>query len=212
MTGNTPAGSTFKTASARCARDGPSRRENGAQTMPIGRDVRQMTTTHTTVQSPLGDLTAVATSGEMVGLYFPHHWYMPPPTTFGTKNDPDVEDCGFGDLRRQLDEYFAGQRREFSVPCRPNGDESQKRVWDLICQVSYGETSTYGQLARELGDGTTPQEVGATVGRNPLSILVPCHRVIGSTGKLTGYAGGLRRKQFLLDLELSTVEHPMRLF
>ncbi len=82
----------------------------------------------------------------------------------------------------------------------------------LICQVPYGETSTYGQLARDLGYGTTPQEVGATVGRNPLSILVPCHRVIGSTGKLTGYAGGLRRKQFLLDLELSTVEHPMRLF
>ena len=180
--------------------------------MPTVRDVRQMTTTHTTVQSPLGDLTAVARSGEMVGLYFPHHWYMPAPATFGTKNDPDIDDCAFDDLRRQLDEYFAGQRREFSVPCRPNGEEWQKRVWDLICQVPYGETSTYGQLARDLGYGTTPQEVGATVGRNPLSILVPCHRVIGSTGKLTGYAGGLRRKQFLLDLELSTVEHPMRLF
>lgn len=79
-------------------------------------------------------------------------------------------------------------------------------------QVPYGETLTYGQLARELGDGTTPQEVGAAVGRNPLSILVPCHRIVGSTGKLTGYAGGLQRKQFLLDLETSTVEQPGRLF
>jgi methylated-DNA-[protein]-cysteine S-methyltransferase len=164
-------------------------------------------TTHMTVESPLGDLTAVASSGEIVGLYFPHHWYMPAPSTFGAKNDG-----GFDELRRQLGEYFTGERREFTIPLRSYGDDRQRRVWELVRQVPYGQTSTYGQLARELADGTTAQEVGAAVGRNPLSILVPCHRIVGSTGKLTGYAGGLRRKQLLLDLEKSTVERPTRLF
>jgi len=74
-------------------------------------------------------------------------------------------------------------------------------VWDLVGAVPYGATTTYGELAARLGNGATAQEVGAAVGRNPVCILIPCHRVIGSTGKLTGYAGGLRRKQFLLDLE-----------
>jgi methylated-DNA-[protein]-cysteine S-methyltransferase len=170
-------------------------------------NVGQMSTLHTTIESPLGDLTAVATLGEMVGLYFPHHWYMPAPSTFGAKNDR-----GFAELRRQLGEYFMGERRDFTIALRSHGDDRQRRVWYLVRQVPYGETSTYGQLARELADGTTAREVGAAVGRNPLSILVPCHRIVGSTGKLTGYAGGLRRKQFLLDLETSPVERPTRLF
>jgi methylated-DNA-[protein]-cysteine S-methyltransferase len=178
--------------------------------MFVQEKVRHMTTTHTTIESPLGDLTAVARSGAMVGLYFPHHWYRPAPSAFGAQADH-----GFDDLRQQLEEYFEGERRQFSIRLRPNGDQRQRRVWDLVRQVGYGETSTYGQLAGELGDGTTPQEVGAAIGRNPLSILVPCHRVVGSSGRLTGYAGGLRRKQFLLDLERSSVEHsthPARLF
>jgi methylated-DNA-[protein]-cysteine S-methyltransferase len=150
----------------------------------------------------VGDLTAVARSGEITGLYFPHHWYRPPPSAFGTQ-----EVHGFEDLRRQLAEYFGGERRLFSIPLRPSGNPLQTRVWGVVLEIRYGETSTYGRLARELGDGTTPQEVGAAIGRNPLSILVPCHRVIGSTGQLTGYAGGLERKQFLLDLE-SSVDHP----
>jgi methylated-DNA-[protein]-cysteine S-methyltransferase len=172
--------------------------------------VQTMTTTHATIASPLGDLTAVARSGEMVGLYFPHHWYRPAPSAFGAQDDH-----GFDDLRHQLDEYFGGERSEFSIPLRANGNERQMQVWDLVRQVPYGETSTYGHLARELGDGTTPQEVGAAIGRNPLSILVPCHRVVGSSGNLTGYTGGLRRKQFLLELERTSVEHstgPTRLF
>ena len=179
----------------------------GLMTGLITEKAGQMSTTHTTIESPLGDLTAVARSGEVIGLYFPHHWYMPAPSTFGAKNDR-----GFDALRGQLGEYFRGERREFSTPLRSYGDDLQRRVWELVRQVPYGETLTYGQLARELGDGTTPQEVGAAVGRNPLSILVPCHRIVGSTGKLTGYAGGLQRKQFLLDLETSTVEQPGRLF
>ena len=93
-----------------------------------------------------------------------------------------------------------------------DGNEFQRRVWDLVRQVPYGQTSSYGRLARQLADGTTPQEVGAAVGRNPLCILIPCHRIVSSTGKLTGYAGGLRRKQFLLDLERQAVDRSMRLF
>jgi methylated-DNA-[protein]-cysteine S-methyltransferase len=85
-------------------------------------------------------------------------------------------------------------------------------VWALIAQVPYGETATYGELATALGDGTSAKEVGTAVGRNPLSIVVPCHRIVGSTGQLTGYAGGLERKRFLLDLEHDVVAGPTRLF
>jgi O-6-methylguanine DNA methyltransferase len=157
-------------------------------------------TSHTTLPTPLGDLTLVARGGAMVGLYFPGHWYRPDTAAFGAESAD-----GFDDVGRELREYFAGQRREFDVPLSAGGDGLQHKVWDLVRQVPYGETSTYGELARVLDDGTTPQEVGTAVGRNPLSIVVPCHRIVGSTGKLTGYAGGLRRKQYLLDLERETV-------
>jgi methylated-DNA-[protein]-cysteine S-methyltransferase len=151
----------------------------------------------------LGEITIVA-SGEVIeGLYFPDHWYMPDPVTFGPRADG-----GFGDVTRELREYLAGQRREFTVPIRAHGDPIQLRVWDLIAQVPYGGTTTYGALAAQLGAGLDAKQAGAAVGRNPLCILIPCHRVVGSTGKLTGYAGGLRRKQHLLDLErASTVPY-----
>jgi methylated-DNA-[protein]-cysteine S-methyltransferase len=85
----------------------------------------------------------------------------------------------------------------------------QRKVWDLIAQIPYGQTASYGELARKLDGPHTPQEVGSAVGRNPLSILIPCHRVIGSDGKLTGYAGGLKRKQWLLELERAPVAVPL---
>ena len=175
--------------------------------MSILKGSRQLTITHTAIESPLGDLTAVARGNELIGLYFPHHWHRPDPSTFGRADDTGAEA-----VRRQLGEYFAGQRRSFDLTLAAEGGELQRRVWALIDRVPYGETATYGQLASELGDKTTPQEVGAAVGRNPLSILVPCHRIVGSSGKLTGYAGGLHRKQFLLDLEREVVERPGRLF
>lgn len=161
----------------------------------------------TTMPSPLGDLTMVARAGVMIGLYFTNHWYRPDPHLFGAQSD-----VGFDDVRRELGEYFAGRRREFDIPLSAGGDELQRQVWNLVRQVAYGETSTYGRLAQELGHGTTAQDVGAAVGRNPLCILIPCHRIVGSGGKLTGYAGGLHRKQFLLDLEKETVDRPGRLF
>jgi len=154
------------------------------------------TTTHTTAGSPIGNLTVVTHAEAVAGVYFPHHWTRPDPATFG-----EEDGTGAAQVRAQLAEYFAGRRRVFDLPLAAAGDEFQRRVWALISQVGYGETTTYGQLARELGGGATPQEAGAAVGQNPLSILVPCHRVVGANGKLTGYAGGLRRKQFLLDLE-----------
>jgi methylated-DNA-[protein]-cysteine S-methyltransferase len=163
--------------------------------------------THTTIASRLGELTVVARDGAVTGLYFPHHWYMPDRASFGERND-----AGFGAVREQLGEYLAGDRRGFDVPVRAHGDEFQERVWDLISQIPYGATVTYGELARDLGDGTTAQQVGAAVGRNPVCILIPCHRVVGAGGKLTGFAGGLRRKRFLLDTERDVAHPPSRLF
>jgi methylated-DNA-[protein]-cysteine S-methyltransferase len=155
-----------------------------------------MSTRHTILSSPLGDLTVVRDDDGVTGVYFPQHWTRPDRTGFG----PRVED-GFEDVAAQLAEYFAGERRDFDLPAHATGTDSQRRVWALIAAIPYGETATYGELARKLGDGTTPQEVGAAVGSNPLSILVGCHRVVGAGGALTGYAGGLARKRHLLDLE-----------
>jgi methylated-DNA-[protein]-cysteine S-methyltransferase len=165
------------------------------------------TSTHATIRSSLGDLTVVARGGSVTGLYFPHHWHLPDPASFG-----QYRDAGFDDVRRQLDEYLAGARLKFDVPAETAGSPLQERVWQLIGQIPYGETVSYGELARELGDGVTAQEVGAAVGRNPVSIIVPCHRVVGASGGLTGYAGGLRRKRILLDLERDVAGRSARLF
>ena len=103
------------------------------------------TSIHTTFASPVGQLTLVADAGRLTGLYFPHHWYMPDPATFGTRSDHE-----FGEAKRQLAEYFAGERDRFDLPVDARGDEFQRRVWDLVSQIPYGQTTTYGDLAREL--------------------------------------------------------------
>jgi methylated-DNA-[protein]-cysteine S-methyltransferase len=155
-----------------------------------------MTASHTTIDSPLGELTLVAEDGRLTGVYFPHHWYKPDPASFGPRAD-----TGFEEAKAQLAEYFAGDRTRFDLPVEPCGDAFQAQVWDLIAAIPYGQTVTYGDLAQQVGEPATPQEVGAAVGRNPLSVVVPCHRVVGHDGRLTGYAGGIARKRFLLDLE-----------
>lgn len=149
---------------------------------------------HTVADSPIGELTLVGTGDVVTGLYFPHHWTRPDRSAFGARDD-----SAFGEAVRQLKEYFAGQRTEFDVTMRADGPEFDRAVWAEIAKIPYGATATYGDLARSLG--ALPHDVGAAVGRNPLSILVPCHRVVGKDGKLTGYAGGLKRKAFLLELE-----------
>lgn len=104
-------------------------------------------------------------------------------------------------LSAELAAYFEGQLQEFTVPLRPSGTEFQLEVWRLLRQIRYGETRTYGDLARQLGDTKKSRAVGLANGANPIAILIPCHRVIGSNGDLTGYAGGMRRKVALLELE-----------
>jgi methylated-DNA-[protein]-cysteine S-methyltransferase len=151
---------------------------------------------HTVLTTRLGELTVVREDGTLTGLYFPRHWPRPDRGAFG----PRVGQ-GFEEVARQLDEYLAGDRSAFDLPVAARGGEFDRRVWDLISRVPYGQTTTYGDLARRLGAGTDPRDVGAAVGRNPLCIIIPCHRVVGSTGKLTGYAGGLGRKRALLEIE-----------
>jgi len=155
-----------------------------------------MTATHTVVASPIGDLTLVAEDGRLTGVYFKHDWRRPDPAGFGVRTQ-----AGFDAVTRQLSEYFADQREQFDLPADARGDEFQRSVWDLIGEIGYGQTTTYGELARALGPGVLAKDVGAAVGSNPLAVIVPCHRVVGKDGKLTGYAGGLDRKRFLLDLE-----------
>ena len=166
-----------------------------------------MPVTHTIIDSPVGELTLVAEDGRLAGVYFPHHWYRPDPATFG-----DRDDTGFGPAKRQLAEYFAGDRERFDLPLGPHGDAFQHQVWELISRIPYGQTRTYGDLAKELGEGTLAKDVGAAVGRNPLSVIVPCHRVVGKDGSLTGYAGGLARKRFLLELEEPAAADSGKLF
>jgi methylated-DNA-[protein]-cysteine S-methyltransferase len=162
---------------------------------------------HTTIKSSLGDLTVVTRDGAVIGLYFPHHWHMPDRGGFGP-----YREAGFDEIRKQLAEYLACERRDFDVPVEAAGSLDQRRIWSLVTRIPYGETVSYGELARELGGGITPQEVGAGVGLNPVCILIPCHRVVGASGSLTGYAGGLRRKRALLDLEQDAVGRSARLF
>jgi methylated-DNA-[protein]-cysteine S-methyltransferase len=164
-------------------------------------------TKHSTIASRLGDLTVVGREGVVVGVYFPGHWTRPDSAGFGARSDP-----GFAAIRAQIGEYLAGDRQEFAVPMATDGDEHQERIWSLVAQIPYGTTATYGDLALRLGDSTTPQEIGAVVARNPVCLLVPCHRVVGAGGKLTGYAGGLARKRLLLDLEAEVAGRAGKLF
>ena len=151
---------------------------------------------HTVLATKVGELTVVREGGSLTGLYFPRHWPRPDRSAFGVRGDE-----GFEEAARQLGEFLAGDRSAFDLPLKVRGSEFDRRVWELVAGVPYGETTTYGELARSLGAGTEPRDVGAAVGRNPLCIIIPCHRVVGATGKLTGYAGGLGRERALLEIE-----------
>lgn len=166
-----------------------------------------MTITHTTIGSPVGEITLVGDEGGLTGVYFTEHTRRPPASDFGARDD-----AGFAEAVRQLGEYFAGTRKAFDLPLNPHGDEFQKKVWMLLRNIPYGQTRSYGELAAELGDPNLARAVGAANGKNPLSIVVPCHRVVGADGRLTGYAGGLERKAFLLELEESLEVKAGKLF
>jgi methylated-DNA-[protein]-cysteine S-methyltransferase len=148
------------------------------------------------MDSPCGPLTLVATDGRLSGVYLDRQRHRPAPETFG---HPDPEP--FGAAVRQLTEYFAGRRTTFDVPVTLIGTDFQRSVWHALCEIPHGETVSYGQLADRIGRPTASRAVGLANGRNPISIIVPCHRVVGAGGDLTGYGGGLDRKRFLLDFE-----------
>jgi methylated-DNA-[protein]-cysteine S-methyltransferase len=168
---------------------------------------RSAVTEHAVLTTRLGELTVVRESGLLTGIYFPRHWPRPDRAAFGARTGR-----GFEEVASQVDEYLAGERSTFDLPFEARGTEFQRQVWDLVLQVPYGRTTTYGELARRLRQDVSPQDVGAAVGRNPLCLLIPCHRVIGSGGKLTGYAGGLHRKRALLEIEQAStarMRHPL---
>ncbi|MDM3870904.1 methylated-DNA--[protein]-cysteine S-methyltransferase [Porticoccus sp. W117] len=113
---------------------------------------------------------------------------------------------------KQLQEYFAGKRQVFDLPLNPQGTDFQRQVWRQLLSVEFGDTTSYGDIAKTIGKPTASRAVGAANGQNPISIIVPCHRIIGSSGKLTGYAGGLERKQWLLNHEYKTAGGVEELF
>jgi methylated-DNA-[protein]-cysteine S-methyltransferase len=149
-----------------------------------------------TLDSPIGELTLVSDGEALTGLYMDAQRHRPELPTATA-----ADDAVLAATRRQLGEYFAGERREFDLPLRPAGTAFQREVWDALREIPYGETAGYGELAQRLGRPGAARAVGLANGRNPIAIVLPCHRVIGAAGALTGYGGGLERKRYLLDLE-----------
>ncbi|WP_027332370.1 methylated-DNA--[protein]-cysteine S-methyltransferase [Mycolicibacterium tusciae] len=170
-----------------------------------------MNTRHALIDSRLDELTVVADGNALTGIYFRHHWHRPGQAAFGARVDAQ-SDAVLADASAQLTDYLARERDDLDLPVSPRGDQRQQRIWKMLSAIPYGGTVTYGELAAALADGTAAFQVGQAVGRNPLCIVVPCHRVVGSNGQLTGYAGGLKRKQFLLELEEPADVKAARLF
>src|SRR5882757_60449 len=153
---------------------------------------------YVTVESPIGPLLLRTDEVSLTGLYMDV-----PDRPLQGMNDWQ-EDANAGPLpeaARQLEEYFAGTRRDFDLPLRLQGTQFQQRVWRALTEIPYGATLSYGELAKRIGNPNASRAVGLANGRNPISIVVPCHRVIGASGKLVGYGGGLSRKEILLALE-----------
>lgn len=151
---------------------------------------------HTDIPSPLGPLRLVGDGETLAGLYLDSPASRPGPAAWG-----DRRDDAFATARAQLAAWFAGERQEFDLPLAPAGTPFQRRVWDALLEIPYGRTTTYGALARRLGDPKAVRAVGLANGRNPIPIIIPCHRVVGADGSLTGYGGGLERKRWLLHHE-----------
>lgn len=152
----------------------------------------------TTYSSPVGDLTIIGSESGLRAILWPNE--RPGRVTINHLVVPDID--GRLDLVvEQLDDYFAGTRHEFSVPLVPSGTEFQRAVWQQLSSIPYGRTSSYGELAAAIGKPSAARAVGAATGLNPISVVVPCHRLVGSKGSLTGFAGGLDAKRWLLRHE-----------
>jgi len=162
------------------------------------------TTFFTRFPSPLGELVLTASGTALTAVFFPICHHGPAPE----EQLGWLEDDGRGPggtvlarARQQLSEYLARTRTSFDLPLAPRGTAFQRRVWDALRAIPYGTTTSYGELARRLGDPSATRAVGAANGKNPIPIIVPCHRVVGSRGELTGFGGGLDRKRWLLEHE-----------
>jgi methylated-DNA-[protein]-cysteine S-methyltransferase len=157
------------------------------------------------VESPLGDLLVTRDDG-LTGLCLPTGRYPQ-----RVRDEWQRDDEAFDDVRRELDEYFAGTRLDFTVPLSPRGSAFQKQVWQALSEIPYGETTSYGKVAVSVGHPDGARAVGVANGQNPIPIIVPCHRVIGADGSLTGYGGGLDAKRWLLDHEAKHAGLTLRL-
>ncbi|MER6423603.1 methylated-DNA--[protein]-cysteine S-methyltransferase [Streptomyces sp. NPDC001137] len=154
---------------------------------------------HTVIDSPYGPLTLVADDGVLCGLYMTEQRHRPPEESFGARDE-----TLFAEAEEQLEAYFSGDLKEFTLELHLNGTPFQRTVWDRLREIPYGETRSYGELAAALGNPSASRAVGLANGKNPIGIIVPCHRVVGANGSLTGYGGGLDRKRRLLDFECGT--------
>src|SRR5215510_12582719 len=154
--------------------------------------------THALVPSPIGPLTLVCADGALTGLHMEGERHRPPVESLGERDESVPL---FVEAAHQLAGYFAGRLIDFDLPIRLHGTPFQQRVWAALADIPYGETVSYGELAAQIGQPTAARAVGLANGRNPVAVIVPCHRVVGSTGSLVGYGGGLDRKRYLLRLE-----------
>jgi methylated-DNA-[protein]-cysteine S-methyltransferase len=165
------------------------------------------TTCYCVIDSPLGPITVQGEGEFVTGLYLPDHkgWLGP---------DSSWKQAGasFAAVHKQLAEYFSGARQTFDVPLKLAGTSFQRRVWQELVRIPYGSTITYSELARRVGNPSASRAVGHANGRNPISIIVPCHRVVGTSGKMTGYAGGINKKRWLLEWESRTASQRRSLF
>jgi len=150
-------------------------------------------------ESPQGQMLLVADAAGLCGVYFRGQKYYPP---IESPTRRDAQNATLRQAKRELDEYFSGMRRSFGLALAPAGTPFQRSVWNAISTVGYGETISYAELARRAGCTGSARAAGAATGRNPIGIIVPCHRIVGSNGSLTGYAGGLAIKRALLALEM----------
>jgi methylated-DNA-[protein]-cysteine S-methyltransferase len=155
---------------------------------------------YTTVESPIGELLLLGDGEVLHGLYM-----QAGRSPIRIRPAWERDDSAFPEVREQLAQYFAGERTTFDLPMHLEGSVFQRTVWHALTEIPYGHTISYGELARRIGRPDLARAVGTANGQNPIAVIVPCHRVIGSDGKLVGYGGGLENKRLLLDLEQGTV-------
>src|ERR1700761_3555690 len=168
--------------------------------MTVSTPARAGVLVHAVVDSPIGPLTLVADDGKLSGLYMEVRGHEPDPAGLGHLGTVE-DDAVLSAAASQLGAYFAGELTSFELPLSMTGTGFQRTVWAALCDIPYGETISYGELARRIGNPKASRAVGAANGSNPIPIVVPCHRVIGSNGTLTGFGGGLKTKEILLGIE-----------